>query len=380
MKVLAVRAAFAAALLGLATALSSTASAGDADQVAQAHKVNVTDAMGRTVSVEAPADRVVVTFNYEEFAAIAGPKAFDKVVGFTKTVWYDWRRSIWNKYAAAVPRIAEIPDVGLAYDGTFSVEKVIALKPQAVIMPKWAFDALGPAIGQMEAAGIPTVVINYNAMRIETHVASTLAIGKVMGTEARAQELAALYKSKVEDLRARIAKAGRTPPKVYIELGMKGPGEYDVSFAADQWGPLMETAGGANIAKGKIEAEAPLAAEYVLSSNPDFVFIAGSNWTNAPNAVELGFGVDKALANTRLKGYLARPGWSGVTAIKNGDLYAIHHGIARTLFDFAGMQFLAKAMYPEQFRDIDPEASLRDYFNTYLPVKYEGTWMLKVRK
>ncbi len=61
-------------------------------------------------------------------------------------------------------------------------------------------------------------------------------------------------------------------------------------------------------------------------------------------------------------------------------MYAIHHGIARTLFDYSGMQFFAKAMYPAQFADVDPEASLRDYFNTYLPVRYDGTWMLQLQR
>lgn len=343
-------------------------------------KIAVTDAAGRTVMVAAPAERAVVLFNYEEFLATVGPDAFDRVVGFTKTVWYDWRRSIWNKYVTAIPKIGQVPDVGLAIDGTFSTEKVIALHPDVVIMPRWAYEALGPAVKQMEDAGIPSVVIDYNAMRVETHVAGTLAIGKAMGTETRAREVADFYATRVADVRARIARAGRPRPKVYVELGQKGPSEYGASFVDDQWGPLVETAGGANIAKGKIGAEAPLSAEYVIASNPDFIFIAGSNWTNAPSAVEMGFGISSDLTNARLKPYLDRPGWSQLGAVKAGHVYAIHHGIARTLFDFAGMQFIAKAMYPQQFADIDPEASMRAFFTKYLPVTYEGTWMMQVRR
>jgi iron complex transport system substrate-binding protein len=123
-------------------------------------KIAVTDAAGRTVMVAAPADRVVVTFNYEEFLAIVGPQAFDRVVGFTKTVWYDWRRSIWERYVAAIPAIAGVPDVGFSSDNTFSVEKVVALHPDVVITPRWAFDELGAAVTQLEAAGIPVVVID----------------------------------------------------------------------------------------------------------------------------------------------------------------------------------------------------------------------------
>mgnify|MGYP003704698591 CR=1 FL=1 len=89
---------------------------------------------------------------------------------------------------------------------------------------------------------------------------------------------------RVADVQARVARANKPKPKVYVELGKDGPGVFGASFADDQWGPLVETAGGVNIAKGKITAEAPLSAEYVLSANPDFVFIAGSNWTSAPSS------------------------------------------------------------------------------------------------
>lgn len=363
---------FAAALVASLSFALPTAHAGT--------PTPVTDAVGRTVTVSAPADRVVIMFNYEEFAAVTGPDAFDKVVGFSRTVWYDWRRAIWNKWVAKIPRIAEIPDVGYAFDGTFSTEKVIALKPNVVIMPKWAFGALGAQVADLAGAGIPTVVIDYNAMTVPTHVAGTLAIGKVMGRDDRAKELADLYTAKVADVRARIAKAGGAPPKVYIELGMKGPAEYDSSFVEDQWGPLITTAGGANIAIGKITSEGPLSAEYVLASNPEYVFLAGSNWTNAPNAVEMGFGVPPELTEARLAAYRRRPGWSEMAAIKAGHLYAIHHGVARTLFDYTGMQFIAKAMYPKAFADVDPAASLREYFTKYLPVEYEGTWFHEAAK
>ena len=192
--------------------------------------MQITDAAGLTVAVAAPVDRVVVMFNYEEFIAVAGPHAFDRVVGYSKTVWYDWRRSIWETYAAAIPRIAQVPDVGYALDGTFSAEKVLALRPDVVIMPKWAFDPLTIAVRQLAAAGIPTVVIDYNAMRVPTHVASTLAMGNLMGSERRAQALARLYTGKVADVRARVARAGRAGaprPKVYVELGDPAMGGID---------------------------------------------------------------------------------------------------------------------------------------------------------
>ena len=94
----------------------------------------------------------------------------------------------------------------------------------------------------------------------------------------------------------------------------------------------------------------------------------------------MGFGVPASLTTARLSAYLDRPGWRDLNAVRNGHVYAIHHGIVRTLFDYTAMQFFAKAMYPGQFANVDPEASLRAYFAAYLPVAYSGTWMLQLQR
>jgi len=47
-------------------------------------------------------------------------------------------------------------------------------------------------MAQIEAAGIPVLVVDYNAQNVEKHVAGTLALGQATGKAARAEELAAL--------------------------------------------------------------------------------------------------------------------------------------------------------------------------------------------
>ena len=202
-----------------------------------------------------------------------------------------------------------------------------------------------------------------------------------MGAEPRARQLADLYAARVQDIKVRVARGlqGARRARVYVELGQRGPSEYGNSYGDDLWGPLVETVGGTNIAKGRVVSAAPLSPEYVLAANPEYIFITGSTWTNSPTAVEMGFGVPPDVTNARLRPYLDRPGWRSLAAVRTGHVYALHHGIARTLFDFAGMEFIAKAMFPAQFADVDPETSMRGFFAKYLPVSFDGTWMLKLR-
>jgi hypothetical protein len=65
----------------------------------EAAALTVTDVNQRAVTVAAPVDRLVVMFNYEEFTAIGGREAWDRVVGYSKTPWAGWRHSVWQREA-----------------------------------------------------------------------------------------------------------------------------------------------------------------------------------------------------------------------------------------------------------------------------------------
>jgi iron complex transport system substrate-binding protein len=341
---------------------------------------SITDITGRQVTLTGPAQRVVLGFYFEEFAAIAGPGGFDRVVGLSRTLWAGWRTGSWAAYTAAVPRIATLADVGTTDDNSFSAEKVIALDPDLVILPLWASNALPEALTQFARLNIPVLIVDFNAQTVERHVASTLAIGAAMGTEARAQELASWYSEGIADIMRRIAAAPAGPKRrVYVELGQAGPATVGNSYQGTMWGRVITSLGAENIADGKLPGPwGPLNPETVLTANPDVVIFAGSSWANRPNAVRTGFGSNPAMTRASLAPYAARPGWNGITAVQKGDVYAVEHGLGRSLYDLAAIQFFAKAIYPAQFADIDPEATLRGFYERWLPVKIDGTWMARL--
>ena len=343
--------------------------------------VEVTDALGRKVKITTPVHRVVLNFNFEEFTAVTGKEGWTKVVGISRAPWEGWRPAIFSRYAAVLPNLQAMPDIGNSDDGTFSAEKVIALKPDVLFVAEWTYKSLQTARDQIEAAGIPIVVIDYNAQMLERHISSTLAIGKVMGTEQRSQELASLYEREYKSVLARIAKAGgASNKKVYVELGQAGPETIGNSYSGTMWGKLFTTLGAVNIADGKLTGPwGPLNAEAVIAENPDLIFIAGSSWVNKPKAVKTGYDATPEITRKSLDTYAQRAGWSGMKAIKNGEMHAIEHGLCRTLFDFVAMQYIAKRLYPDAFKDVDPDASFRAYHAKYLPVAYSGTWMLPLK-
>ena len=116
-------------------------------------EVATTDVLGRTVTLDQPAQRVVLGFYYEDYIAIAGPGAMDKVVGVSLSPWKDWRPKQYAAYLKAIPSIAGLTDVGDTENATFSIEKVISLKPDLVILPAWSWTALGENAEQFAQAG-----------------------------------------------------------------------------------------------------------------------------------------------------------------------------------------------------------------------------------
>ncbi len=338
--------------------------------------IPVTDVLGRRVTVPREARRIVLGFYFEDFLAVGGPDAYARVVGISRGAWEGWRNSQWKAYLATIPRLAEIADVGEVDAGTFSVEKVLSLRPDLLLLAEWQYRGLATGVAQLEAAGVPVVVLDYNAQTVEKHVLSTRVLGDVLDRPERAKRLAGTYADAVGEVVRRVATAGGDRPAVYVELGNKGASEVGNSYGDIMWGRLVELAGGANIARGKISRWGPLNPEYVLAVDPQAIFVAGSYWTNREQAVLMGFGVDPGITRRRLAPYLDRPGWRRLRAVRERRLHALYHGGARTLHDYAYLQYIAKVLYPEAFADTDPLRTLQAHYDAYLPIRAEGAFMV----
>ena len=359
-----------AALAALAGAIAVAPASAD---------IKVTDVMGRERVFKEPAQRVLLGFYFEDFLAITGPGAYDRVVAINKAAWHNWRNSQWKTYTKAIPRIKELVDIGGTEGNAFSLEKAISVKPDVAILPVWMIKSMGEMIDRLEAAGIPVIAADYNAQTVEKHVASTLAIGAVMGSLDRAKKLAEEYKAAVADVQARVAKAqkaGAAKKRVYVEMGHKGPGEYDASYGdGNMWGGIITTAGGDNIASGIVKHRGPMNPEMVLAKNPQVILIPGSYWIRGDNAVVMGFGIKESQTKERLAAYKARNGWPNLDAVKANEMHAVYHGGARTLYDYAFLQYIGKVLYPEAFADVDPKETHRRFYERYLPIAAEGSFL-----
>ncbi|HHF3022731.1 ABC transporter substrate-binding protein [Vibrio diabolicus] len=337
----------------------------------------VTDVLGREVTFDAPAKRAVVGFYPEDYMAIGTEAAYDNVVGMSKYIWQA-RSANWELYVKHRPSLDKIPEIGRVDTNTFSAEKVISLNPDVLMLADWQYKGLGSEIERIEDAGISVVVVDYNAQTLERHLKSTQLIGVITGQEERAEKIANEYKQNLEMITQRLESANLEKPKVYTEYGAAGVNEVGYTFGKNMWGAIATMAGGDNISAPFVEWWGKLNPEQIIVANPDVIVMTGYESGSSDDAMVMGQGVDEELAKQRLAGFKQRIGWSSIAAVKNNRMYAAYHGACRTILDGAMLQFYAKAMYPEQFKDLDPKQAYLDFYAKYLPVTPSGSFVTQL--
>ncbi len=337
----------------------------------------VTDVLGREVTFDAPAKRAIVGFYPEDYMAIGTEAAYDNVVGMSKYIWQA-RSANWDLYVKHRPSLNKIPEIGRVDTNTFSAEKVISLNPDVLMLADWQYKGLGSEIERIEDAGISVVVVDYNAQTLERHIKSTQLIGVITGQEERAEKIANEYKQNLEMISQRLESANLEKPKVYTEYGAAGVNEVGYTFGKNMWGAIATMAGGDNISAPFVEWWGKLNPEQIIVANPDVIVMTGYESGSSDDAMVMGQGVDEELAKQRLAGFKQRIGWSSIAAVKNNRMYAAYHGACRTILDGAMLQFYAKAMYPEQFKDLDPKQAYLDFYAKYLPVTPSGSFVTQL--
>lgn len=345
--------------------------------------IEITDVTGRTVTLKKPAERVVLQWSgaggpFFTISALMG-KDTPKVIAGMDTSLQDYRADMWKHFTTEMPELAKIPVVGTVGDKTFNAEQVVALNPDVIFIPVDLKDQYeSDAKAKMDAAGIQTIYIDYHAEKLESHQKSIEAIGKALGKEERAAEISKFYTDRVTRVLDRVSKINKPKPTVYLEVGMNGPEEFGNSFSSNySWGALATMAGADVITKDVIKKTSPINPEFILEKNPDIIMIMGSYWPKKPTSMRLGFEATEASSQELLKAFTTeRQGWSELKAVENKQVYSAHHGLPREVFDAAVFEYLAKTFYPEEFADVDPEATLKEFYDKFLPFSYSGIWFM----
>ena len=339
----------------------------------QGDTVEVTDVRGRTVEVPREIKTAYYPYYYENLLTICGEDIFNTI---TATSVYDtehYSKTMWDLLMEKAPGFTDMEDVGSTINGDFDLEKLISLNPDVAILANYQYSVIGDeGISNLEQAGIPVVFIDYTLLTPEAHIDSTLILGKVFNKEDRAKELADQYKEKTD----KIAEIVKNIPKdkrktVYLEVrsSLKSYKDYGKAYGNDGMLSLMAGYAGAENIFADVQGSVDPDPEFLFESDPDFMFIDGGNFDDNSLGIKTGYTVDSETTKETLTDLVkGREGWENLSSVKNKNVYTIDNDIMRTLKDYVIIEYIGKQLYPEEFKDFDPEKETEEFIKKYVPL------------
>ncbi len=351
-----------------------------------AEKVTVKDVTGRDVEVNVPVKHVILGEGRQIYflAALDKNNPFEHVVG--------WRDDLpkadpetYDAYLAKYPNIAKLPKFGGMKDGTFDIEQAVALKPDVILMNIDAKTATEEAgyIEKLGKVGIPLVYVDFREKPMENTEPSMRLMGKLMGKETVAEDFIKFRSDSIQRVTDVLEKENPKKPVVFVERAGGYSDDCCMSFGNENFGKMVEIAGGINMAKGIIPGTfGTVNPEQIIASNPDQIIITGGKWdayVPGGNWVGVGYGADLKEARRKLENLTKRPGFTGVKAVENGNVHAIWHQFYNNPYQFVAIQEIAKWLHPDLFKDLDPEATFKELHERFLPLEYKPGYFVSLK-
>lgn len=343
--------------------------------------VTLTDVAGREVAVRLPATRVLLGEARLVYglAPLFGRDLFEHVVGWPN----DFRindASTYEAYRKVYPGMEGVEELGNLGQGSFSVEKALALRPEVVLMP---LQFLGQAeqnglLAKFADAGVPVLFVDFRERPLDNAARSVALMGRVTGRGERARQVVDFFDREMGRVYRRVDGFKGPRPKVFVE---RAAGLLDccATWGNDSLGLLVERAAGDNMGSRLLPgAMGTLNPEQVLASRPEVVVVSGADWSRsnpANTAVPLGAGADPAKVQERLAALMRRPAYAESPAVEAGRVHGVWHQFYIAPYNFVTFQLLAKWLHPDLFADLDPEDTFRRFHEAFLQVPYEpGYW------
>lgn len=303
--------------------------------------IELTDQIGRTVTLDAPAEKIASGYYISSSTCIAlGLK--DKLVATEEKID---KRPIYK--LAAPELIGNVADVGSAKN--FNVEACIAAKPDLVILPKKAKDYAST----LEEAGIKSIVVNPESH--EQLKEMITLIGKATGSETKAEALLNKYKEiedKVSNLTSKLTDSEK--PNVY----MCSPSSYMSTAPKSMYqASLIKTAGGKNASDG-IDGDnwTDVSIEQIIQMNPDTIIIPTNNMANG----QPDYTADQVKADSNL---------ASLNAVVNNKVYNMPAGLeawdSPVPSGVLGMLWMVNTLHPDLYSQDELVSEAKSFYKEF---------------
>jgi iron complex transport system substrate-binding protein len=275
--------------------------------------IEVVDALGQTLILEAAAQRIVSL----------APSATEILFAIGADSQVIAREDFTNFPEEALA----LPSIGGTF-GDLNVEAILALDPDLIL----AAPLTSPEqVASLADVGLTVFLMPNPTTMVEMYdLLRTVAM--ITGHEEDTETLIDSLVARVEAVDALIATAETTPVVLYELDGLDpaapwttGPGTFIDT--------LITMAGGQNVAAGMEGAWVQISAEELVARNPDIIVLGDALW------------------GVTVESVIERAGWDAITAVVDGAIYPFNDDLASRpgprLVD--GLEEMARLFHPELF-------------------------------
>jgi iron complex transport system substrate-binding protein len=355
---------------------------------AQPAMIEVTDLAGRTVKVRQGAERVILGEGRLMYGAsiLDRDNPFRRIVGWAEDmILYD--PGAYRKYKEKFPQAESVPRFGSAYSGDFSAEKAIALNADLVLLPLSGYYRARETgiLTQLEKAGVATVFVDFREQMTQNTLPSINLLGEIFGREKEARAFSNFYLRETRKIATRIANK---PDKDRVLVMMERAAGYDpnkccMTFGNANMGALLQESGGVNWGAARFAGlGGTMNPEAIFSTNPAVIIGTGADWaesTPASQGVPFGYETNPEAVQKALRALADRKGWETLRAVQEKRFFSIYHQFYTSPSHLVAMQVFAKWLYPDEFTDVDPEATLKEYHARFSPIPLSGVFWAQLQ-
>ncbi len=318
--------------------------------------ITIIDSLGKKMSLPYPVKRVVVHYPHI-LEVIKALGAEELVVAVPDNV----SRGRWGGlYKEFVGKRAI--GSGAGPGANINIEVLLETQPDVLLAHPNTAKSLRLE-ETLKPYGIP--VVGLDVTTLGTLKRNVITLGKILGREKEAKTYWNFIEKHLSLVDERVKRVKpENKPKVYLEFFR----DYYTCLRGFTGDPVTQRAGGINIAA---DLEAPqVSPEWVIEQDPDVIIKS-----QLPMYIPSGLGISDPSAMEKLrKEIMSRPGWNKIKAVKDGRVYILNSNLWTSPRIWLGVIYTAKILYPERFKDIDPDAIHKEYLRKFLDIEGEGIW------
>nr|WP_305123333.1 ABC transporter substrate-binding protein [Roseomonas sp. GC11] len=282
-------------------------------------------------------------------------------------------------WARRFPALAGVPALGRRILADLSVEAVLALQPDLVLLTRGAIaplDARGGSevLARLERLGLPCLVVDFMADPLADTLPSLALLGAVLDRREQAAAFAALYRAEMARLDAALPRGAEVPVLLHNNAGGR---ECCYSIAQGSFADFLRRVGGRSIAAGLLPgALGQLSRESVMTADAP-VYLATGGVYNGRGGVALGAGIAPEVARESLAAMLRAQKLDILPAARAGRAHALWLGFNETPLHLVALQALAEWLHPGL--RLGPERLLERVNRDFAALPMEGCYWTSLR-